>query len=515
MKEAQRGRGGLAEQILEAARRSGLERYLLETPLVVAVSGGADSLALLHCICELRGERAPSTLHVAHLDHGFRGEESRADAIFVTEEARSLGLGVTVGECNVPAYAKRCGLSPEDAARRARYSFLSKVCLEHGEAVAVAHTANDQAETVLLHLLRGMGVGGLAGMKMLSRVPVEQAPDNCPGNGPPHSFLTLYRPLLTVPRSEIEEYCGQKGLQPRVDPTNETTAYRRNVVRHTVLPVLEAVSPGIREHLVRLAHIAAADDEALQSLARREFDSIVRIAGDGQQLEFLPGEFAARQGAIQRRLVRLAFERVAGTTQDLEMSHVDKAVEVLSGAPGSPPAADLPRGVQVRREAGRAWLCGPGAYCALLETEIHSSPWPLLEPGTSLEPAAGAGCQLLGGWELMVETEEERIETDRAGDYTALFDMDALLALGSPVVRPRQSGDFLRPLGLGGTKSLQDLFVDAKIPRSLREYVTVLGVVGTSEIVWVPGPGGRRSGIALVKESTRRVIIFRFRRTNE
>src|SRR5207237_6434784 len=155
-------------------RRAGLERYLLAEPLMVGVSGGADSLALLHILCTLRGADAVRTLHVAHLDHGFRGEESAEDARFVGSIAEEWGLPCTVRRFDVPAYARSHRLSPEEAARRVRYAFLGVLAAQHGAAVAVAHTADDQVETVLMNLLRGSGVSGLAGMRMLSHMPLPQ-----------------------------------------------------------------------------------------------------------------------------------------------------------------------------------------------------------------------------------------------------------------------------------------------------------------------------------------------------
>lgn len=511
---AQSSLSGLPARLLEAARRKGFEKQLVEWHLVIAVSGGADSLALLYALRELRGQEAAASLHVAHLDHGFRGEESTSDARFVEEAARSLGLPVTITKFDVPAYAKRCGLSPEDAARKARYHILAGVCAEKGfEAVAVGHTADDQAETVMLHLIRGSGLGGLAGMKMLTTVPVEPSLETCPGRTGSGGRLAVYRPLLSTSRREVEEYCELKGLSPRADSSNRSAAYRRNVVRHQVLPALDSVSPGIAGRLVRLAELAREDDILLTTIARQEFDRIAARASSDQVVSFPAAEFAALPRALQRRIARLAIEELTGSTEGLDMAHVDSAVGVIAGAEGAPPATDLPRGLGVRREGRTARIYVGSGVQGLVESDEPGS-WPLLEPGAEHELAVGSTMELAGGWIVSGEANSLPGAERRAGDYMAVFDAETLPA-GQLLVRSRRKGDTIRPFGLGGEKTLQDLFVDAKIPRSLRERVAVLALKDTGEVLWVPGPGGRRSEQAPVTDSTRATIIIRFTRTTE
>src|SRR5947208_3030708 len=164
----------LPQHVQNTASRHQLDRYVTDEPLVVGVSGGADSLALLHALCVLRGKQAAKTLHVAHLDHGFRGEAGAKDAAFVKDVAQSLGVPFTGAKYDVPEYARSRGLSKEEAARRVRYAFLAGLAEQRGATVAVAHTADDQVETVLMNVLRGTGLKGLAGMQMLSTLPVSQ-----------------------------------------------------------------------------------------------------------------------------------------------------------------------------------------------------------------------------------------------------------------------------------------------------------------------------------------------------
>jgi len=216
--------------------------------LLAAVSGGADSLCLLGTLLALR-ERghplAPTAIVVAHLDHGLRGEAGAADARFVAELAGQLGLRSVSERADVVALARQTHRSLEDAARRARYAFLRRVAAEVGAArICTGHTRDDQAETLLLHLVRGSGLAGLAGMAPLSG--------------------DVARPLLMVTREQTEAYCTAHGWTPREDRSNADTRFLRNRVRHELLPVLERFNPNLREMLARNAALIAADERYLE-----------------------------------------------------------------------------------------------------------------------------------------------------------------------------------------------------------------------------------------------------------
>ncbi|MCB9453227.1 MAG: tRNA lysidine(34) synthetase TilS [Anaerolineaceae bacterium] len=213
------------------------------TLVVVAVSGGADSLALLHILQELR-PRLECDLHVATLDHGLRGADGAADAHFVAATAAAWGLPVTIGNTNVPALMEQTGQGVETSARQARYAFLAGVARDVGASlVATAHHADDQAETILLHLLRGSGLRGLRGMAFHAALP-----------GFPE--ITLVRPLLATSRTEIETYCREHHLTPRHDATNQDTTLLRNHIRHDILPQLQTINPQIVPTLMNLSESA-------------------------------------------------------------------------------------------------------------------------------------------------------------------------------------------------------------------------------------------------------------------
>ncbi|MFL5733932.1 MAG: tRNA lysidine(34) synthetase TilS, partial [Chloroflexia bacterium] len=277
---------GLPEKVLAHARERGLERYLLEERLVVGVSGGADSLALLHVLYELRGESAGGRgLRVAYLDHGFRGEEGTRDSEFVREVAKRLELACIVGQDDVPYYARKMGLSAEEAARKVRYAFLWGLAAGWGAHVAVGHSADDQVETVLLHLLRGSGLNGLGGMRMLRLLPEVGKDEPFLGGYTRRRAadpVMLFRPLLAMWRREIEEYCWQTGLWPRFDESNADVKYSRNRVRAELIPMLvQQYDPAIKRRLYRLSEIAAEESALLDELAQQVAMRIAKDVGKG------------------------------------------------------------------------------------------------------------------------------------------------------------------------------------------------------------------------------------------
>ena len=208
--------------------------------VIVAVSGGADSLCLLHLLNRLcgPGRRYPAiSLHAAHLNHQLRGSASEEDASAVAGIARAWGLPITVGAIDVPALVRREHRSIEDAARLARYRFLREVA--QGQPIAVAHHADDQVETLLLHFLRGSGLAGMVGMLPKQR--------------------TIIRPLLEVTHAQTVAYCRQHDIEPLEDLSNTDPAYTRNRVRHELLPLLESINPGFRATLLRSAAVMRSD----------------------------------------------------------------------------------------------------------------------------------------------------------------------------------------------------------------------------------------------------------------
>ena len=449
-----------------------------DKPLVVAVSGGPDSLTLLYALADLQ-EPLKLRLHGAHLDHGLRGSQGTADSRFVAQTFRTLGIPATVEEADVPSVRARDRLSVEEAARKVRYVFLSKVAHEvQAHAVALGHTADDQAETVLMHLIRGTGLTGLRGMEPLSRW--RPSPDE-PG-------LTLIRPLLNVTRQETEAYCRAQGLLPRQDESNLSSEFTRNRLRNQLLPVLQSFNPNIRDALLRLAHSAAQDLAYLESCVDNVWPQVVRQESWGLILN--KQAFSALDPAIQHHLLRRAVRHIKDDLEDVELGHIQEMARLLARPAGK--TLDLPGGILFSLSYEEAILTlGHPDLCPLPFMEGEHR---LTVPGETL----------ISGWRIntsMVPSEERRQNTDA---YTAYLDSDEV---GTELwLRTRGSGDRFQPLGMAQEKKLQDFMTDAKIPRSWRERIPL--IVSPRGIVWVVGY--RIAEWAQVRKETGKRFVIEF-----
>jgi tRNA(Ile)-lysidine synthase len=408
----------------------------------------------------------------------------------------------------VPSYAQVKGLSVEEAARRARYAFMGSLAQRLGAAVAVAHNADDQVETVLMAILRGTGLTGLSGMQPLDTVALTSDPELV--SAFPHERdrpVELFRPLLGAWRYEIEEYCSLHGLEPRQDSTNVDHSYRRNRVRHDLIPYLQHnYSPAIKDHIYRLADIARSDDALGEAIAQDMWARLASIDASRKLVQFKTAEFSAELQALQRRLVRMSLQSVAGALADFTFAHIEDAASVMAGDEGAPPALDLPHGVRVERTAGNSIVRMRDDTVGVDLAQSCDRPL----AGEAPTPIrAGEHVELDHGWALIIEVVDGTVERP-TDDWHAVFDYDGLIQHGSPVLRRRMQGDHIRPFGMKGRRSLQDLMVDAKIPRGCRASLAVLALSDSGEVIWVPGPGGRRSGHAPLTGDTRRVLEMRF-----
>ena len=448
--------------------------------LLVAVSGGPDSTALLHALATVRS-RTGLSLHVAHIDHGIRAESGR-DAELVEAMAESLGVPCTVEKVAVRR-GTRSGRASEGAAREARYAALTGIAREVGaSAVALGHTADDQAETVLLHLVRGSGLAGLGGMAPLSLRDADGGP-----------AVVLVRPLLRARRSETWAYCERHGLTPLVDETNLDTSVPRNLVRLEVVPALARINPRVVDALNRMASSARRDVASMEGRALEAWPALVHAVPRGLQLDRT--RLLTHDAALQRHLLRAVYAQVGGGVQGLHEVHIERLVRLAAGPSGR--SASLPGGVLVETTYGQLTLVGGSrTECALppLEGE-HELPVP--------------GDVVVGPWRVRSTIEHGPVSPN-AGRYCAVLDasvVDAGVVGAGLSVRPRRRGDRFQPLGLGGhSKSLQDFFVDAHVPRSARTRTPL--VVAPGGVAWVVG--WRVAEWARVTPETERVLRLEF-----
>ena len=451
--------------------------------LVVAVSGGPDSLALLYSLHSLHTE-LQLRLHGAHLDHGLRGEASRADARYVRGIFESLELPYTLETADVASFQAEHRVSPEQAARTVRYDFLARVARhENADAVALGHTADDQAETVLMHIIRGSGLAGLRGMETMATRRYEEGD------------IRLFRPMLSIARHETVEYCRISGLEPREDESNLSQEFTRNRVRHELFPLLEQFNPAVRDALVRLASSTRHD----LSFIEREVDARWRsIATVGQGRVCLRiDELRGLDPAIQGHLVRRAVGSVKGDLEDLHQVHSEDMLHLIAGPAGK--ALDLPGGLRFTVGYHAATIAEGQDGC--------SSPGIVGEQALKMP-----GETLFGGWRITADLIQRQSEIRAARLHAASDDFSAVLngdvAQGRLVVRGRRDGDRFQPLGMKGHKKLQDFMVDAKIPREGREGVPI--VSSASGIVWVVGH--RIADWARVPDDASKCLVLRFDR---
>lgn len=422
--------------------------------IVLGVSGGPDSMALLYVLYDLRDDLR-CTLHVAHLDHMLRGEESKADAVYVVEHAWKLGLPIMVEAIDVRRMIMTKE-SLESGARRIRYEFYERVMASvKADKVAQGHNADDQAETIMMRLLRGSGGQGLSGIP-----PVRDS---------------IIRPLIETSRSEIDEYLRQLRITPRQDSSNLSTAYGRNKIRHELLPMLEReYSPNIKQILRQTGEILRAEDDLLTALAREAVDNCVQYP-DARTIMIRISELRGYHLALQRRILRLAIKTLTGDLRRFDYGHIRDLLDLaLCGITGI--IISLPR--QVSAEKTYDGLILRRGYEPEIPTEpfdYHIKvPGETRIPNLSLLIKASKPERMSGGY--------ERNQIDE-GEFRAAFDYDKIR--GDLYLRNRRPGDRFQPLGMSGTKKLKDFFIDEKIPRGSRDSVPIL--VDGNSILWVIG----------------------------
>ncbi len=302
--------------------------------VVVGVSGGADSIVLLHLLHRLRS-RWDLALHVAHLDHGLRPDAGQ-DAVFVERVATDWQIPCTIERCDVSARCQQAGWSLEDGARRIRYQMFLEVAKRHSAThIALAHTADDQAETVLMRLLRGTGLLGLGAIPMKRQM----------------QGVWLVRPLLQAWRRDLLAYVEGEHLPYREDSTNNDTRFVRNRIRHELLPLLERdYNPNIKGTLTQLAEQSGCDYAYLQDSAARQWKRLTRSSE--QQVSMTISSFLRQPKALQRQFVRRAVQHVRGDLMQFEFRHWRAAERLFLEQPVGT-VLDLPGGVQLRRESDR------------------------------------------------------------------------------------------------------------------------------------------------------------------
>jgi tRNA(Ile)-lysidine synthase len=489
---------------LESKVTDFIQRHSLVSPgelVVVAVSGGADSVCLLHVLAKWR-KGLGIKLHVAHLNHQLRGVESEADAKYVSNLAASLGIPITIDRQDVAAYRIERNFSVEEAARELRYAFLARVAGEVGaNRIAIGHTRDDQVETILMHILRGTGITGLCGLTPCSPMAYDRQGISWPAK---QNNLLVIRPLLDITREETTSYCQEHQLNPRIDSSNRSLSFFRNRLRLQLLPLLRQYNPSLHQALLRLADIAKEDNAFIEQQASGLWDEVARQENNAIYLD--RKQIASLPIALQRQLFRAAVTRLAGDARDIEASHIEAARSLL----------DKPVGKRISLPHG--FIC-QGGYDELViastaeQSQLPPCPFPPL-PGEFPLKVPGKTVSL--GWKVIASIVGERLDSlslrgvlnTSEGTYqiNLVVDLDLHKTGTELFVRQRRSGDRFQPLGMSMPKKLQEFMVDAKIPRSWRDRIPI--VCSPQQIIWVAG--WRIDDRVKVTEASKEILRLEF-----
>lgn len=438
--------------MIEKKVKAFLERHgfqLNNMSMAVGVSGGPDSLALLHFLSEHR-ERNSLKIVAVHVDHMFRGDESYQDALFVKDFCEKRDIPFEMKRIDVPAYMRETGLSSQQAARACRYSFFEQVMEKHQlQYLALGHHGDDQVETVLMRLTRGSSGKARAGMPFSRKF------------GP----FTIFRPFLCLTKEELVEYCSLNLLEPRIDPSNEKAYYSRNRFRKIVLPFLKEENAAVHEHFQRFSEELQMDEDYLIELTSEELNKVMKK--EDKRISVCISSFEEMPMPLQRRGIKLILNYLYNDRPaSLSAIHIEKIFSIIRN-PHPSGSLDFPSGLRIVRSYGNC-------HFELDPPERQSYRFELSGPDQLRLPNGGIiDAQLLNGAHDM----------DVSND---VFIVD-LEQTGTPlIIRTRRNGDRISLKGMAGSKKVKDIFIDMKIPLSERdEWPIVTDREGG--ILWLPG----------------------------
>jgi len=433
--------------------------------VVVGVSGGPDSVALLHILHGLRSE-LDLWLVVAHLDHAIRSDSPK-DADFVRGMSHELGINYAISCVDVRADAASDGTSVEDAGRRARYRFFEEVRMSAGaHVIATGHQRDDDLETLFLRILRGSSLTGLRGI--------------------PAVRGRIVRPLIDATRAEILSFLALQRIPYRIDSTNLETGTDRNFIRNRLFPLISERFPDFRNPVHRTLTLVREDEEFLNSEATRLYQRVVQTIRGGLAMEI--SELAGAPEVLASRVILAALHSVSGTEVRVSQRHLQAIIGILRGT--NPSARiDLPGGLMLQREYRSLILSRGGLEAA--PDWIHIS---VDRPGTVMIP----GGEFVLRFRVVENTGKVPIPSDSRG--IAVFDADK--ARFPLIVRSPRPGDRIRPWGMEGTRKIKKVLIDVKVPVRKRRSIPLL--VKDDRVLWIPGI--RRSREAPVTAETRMVL---------
>ncbi|MBZ4646738.1 MAG: tilS [Clostridia bacterium] len=423
--------------------------------IVVGVSGGPDSVCLLHVLNLLKDEYQIK-LYAAHLNHQLRGQAAEQDAAYVKELCEKLQVPVYIKSVDIRQLSKERAISEEVAGREERYAFFFKIARQVGaRKIAVAQNMNDQAETVLMRFIRGTGLEGLSGIK-----PVRE-------DG-------VVRPLLETDREAIEQYCQENGLNPRLDETNLKSIYTRNKIRLDLIPyIIKEHNSGFIQTAAKTAELIREDNDFIKDFVNNMIEKQLRADSKGI---YIPVTFLLNQHlAIQRRVIRKAIDILKGNTANIEYKHIEEIVQMVNGkntGKNIGKALDLPEGLRMEIVYNDVYLFRKGDS----DKKNNSFYYPLkLDQQIFIKEINMTVTAYVSA--------KENLKNIELNDFTKAFDYNVINE--EIYIRNRLPGDKFTPLGMDGTKKLKDFFIDLKVPRNKRDKVPI--VATDKDILWVVG----------------------------
>jgi tRNA(Ile)-lysidine synthase len=441
-----------------------LQRYHPDTakPIVIAVSGGADSLCLSHLLLN-----SGLMLIPAHYDHQLR-PLSAEQALQVLSLMRSWGLETEMGSGNVRLFGKTNKLGLEEAARFCRYEFLTSIAHKHNaQAILTAHHLDDQVETILMHFLRGSGINGLTGMR-----PIETLPKLT-------EDIPIWRPLLDVSKEEILEYCEDNRIEPIEDESNQDLRFYRNRLRHELIPHIEEIQPSFRAILARNAEVIEFDRQVLEKMTELAWQNCLANEFPGKALLFKRSEWGKLDEAIQYRLLIKAADRLVPGLRDLgflELQRARKAVDEIV------PRVDFKAGILIQNQP-ETFLLSLGRF------DLPQTQFPQIPDLTPLKLMIKKPAKLQAGWQIKAELVDKKdydrlppdIKQHSEHAWLNPADLEWPLVVRPPIERERWS-----PLGMVHKhQKMSDFFINEKIPHTARRYWPVVCSAGS--ILWVAG----------------------------
>lgn len=460
----------MGEIMIDIVRNNIIDNNLIKENdnIVVGVSGGADSMALLNVLMEIKKE-INFNIFVAHVNHGVRGEDALADQLFVERKAREMNVPYYFKNVDMEKHAREKKITAEEAGRELRYGFFRDILKQQGGGkIAVAHNKNDQAETLLLRIMRGTGIDGLKGMEFIAG--------------------DIIRPILNIAREDIENYINENSVETVLDKTNLMTIYNRNKVRLELIPyIIDNFNPNIINTLWRLSSIADVDSGFLNALAEEKYNLIVK--SETKHSIILDGTIFNREDrSIKIRVVRLMIYKLVESLQGISEQNVQSIVDLFER---------METGKQLNLPAG---IIGRVSYNDLI---IHNSIaekqndfYYKLTLGENIFPDLGISIRISVQEKLIIPNDKN----------VKCFDSE--LIKGNLYIRNRKNGDKFNPFGMKGTKKVKDYFIDEKIPKDLRDEIPLL--MDDENIIWIIGFA--TSEAYRITENTKNILIVDYKK---